>query len=131
MTENLLPCPFCGGKARITLEEEDKPNECFHNVYCKSCDAQFWVNSKSMAIEKWNTRTDNWTKFTIGKNEEGIDVYDCPLPEDEQEVLITDGKSVWQDTAMSDCDGFYFDGGDEIIKEITHWQPLPQPPKGF
>ena len=52
----LKPCPFCGGKARIMLEEEDLPDTSFHNVYCTVCGAQFWVKSKSEAIEAWNRR---------------------------------------------------------------------------
>lgn len=55
MTE-LLPCPFCGGKARVMLEEEDRPDDSFHNVYCTTCGAQFWVKSKTEAIAAWNRR---------------------------------------------------------------------------
>lgn len=57
MTE-LKPCPFCGGKARIMLEEEDRPDDSFHNVYCTGCGVQFWVKSKSQAIAAWNRRSD-------------------------------------------------------------------------
>ena len=57
MTEKLLPCPFCGGEARIMLEEDDMPDDSFHNVYCKSCGVQFWVKSKTEAITLWNRRT--------------------------------------------------------------------------
>lgn len=54
--ERLRECPFCGGKARIMLEEEDRPDDTFHNIYCTDCGVQFWVGSKSEAIAKWNTR---------------------------------------------------------------------------
>lgn len=52
----LKKCPFCGGAARIMLEEEDRPDECFHNIYCTSCGVQLWVKSKSEAIAAWNRR---------------------------------------------------------------------------
>ena len=52
----LKPCPFCNGEARIMLEEEDRPDDSFHNVYCTGCGAQFWVKSKSEAEQKWNRR---------------------------------------------------------------------------
>jgi Lar family restriction alleviation protein len=58
MNKKMLPCPFCGGEARIMLEEEDRPDECFHNIYCTSCGVQFWVKSKSEAIAAWNRRTE-------------------------------------------------------------------------
>lgn len=54
--EELKPCPFCGGKARIMMEEEDLPDESFHNIYCTSCGVQFWTKSKTDAIEAWNRR---------------------------------------------------------------------------
>lgn len=54
--DKLLACPFCGGEARIMLEEEDRPDDSFHNVYCTICGAQFWVKSKTEAVAKWNRR---------------------------------------------------------------------------
>ena len=54
--DKLLPCPFCGGKARIMFEEEDRPDDSFHNIYCTECGAQFWVHSKTEATAKWNRR---------------------------------------------------------------------------
>lgn len=54
--EELKPCPFCGREARIMLEEEDRPDDSFHNIYCTNCGVQFWVKSKSQAIEAWNRR---------------------------------------------------------------------------
>lgn len=52
----LKPCPFCGGKARVMLEEEDRPDDCFYNIYCTVCGAQIWVKSKTKAIAAWNRR---------------------------------------------------------------------------
>ena len=54
--QKLRECPFCNGEARIMLEEEDRPDDSFHNVYCTGCGAQFWVKSKSEAEQKWNRR---------------------------------------------------------------------------
>nr|WP_283397682.1 DUF551 domain-containing protein [Wielerella bovis] len=45
---------------------------------------------------------------------------------------MTNGEEVWSDTVMCDIEGsdhvFYFDNGSDP-DYITHWQPLPQPPK--
>ena len=54
----LKPCPFCGGEARVIFEEEDLPDNSFHNVYCTNCGAQIWVTSKTVAIQKWDTRAE-------------------------------------------------------------------------
>lgn len=44
---------------------------------------------------------------------------------------LTDGKEVWTDTVMFDCSDndyyIYFDGSNP--ETVTHWQPLPKPPK--
>lgn len=74
----------------------------------------------------WNTRPDQWIKFTVDDK-----TYTNPIPSDEDEVLVTDGKEVWLDTFINDgIDGCYFDSGYEIVPDATCWQPLPEPPEG-
>jgi Lar family restriction alleviation protein len=59
MTEELKPCPFCGGEAEIEKIEED----CF-GVGCPNCDFQLmtgpwalgWHKSKLAAAIEWNRR---------------------------------------------------------------------------
>lgn len=55
-------------------------------------------------------------------------MLDCKMPDDEQEILVTDGKSTWQDTSFIDCEGYYLDSNYDWI-EITAWRPLPEPYK--
>ncbi len=52
-------------------------------------------------------------------------MLDCKMPDDGQEILVTDGKSTWQDTSFIDSNGYYLDGGYDWI-DITAWQPLPE-----
>lgn len=55
-------------------------------------------------------------------------VMDCKLPDNKQEVLVSDGQSIWIDTFNKDPEGLSFRyGGTEIEK--LWWQPLPQPPE--
>ena len=56
-------------------------------------------------------------------------MLDCKMPDDGQEILITDGKTTWQDTSFIDCDGYYLDSGYDWI-DIAAWQPIPDPYKG-
>lgn len=58
MASELKPCPFCGGKARVLVEENyyDRPGEYYHNIYCIGCGAQMFVASRSEAVSKWNRR---------------------------------------------------------------------------
>ena len=55
-------------------------------------------------------------------------IFDCPLPEDEEEILLTNGVHVWTDTFINDGE-CYLDGGDDIDDGMA-WMPLPKPYKG-
>ena len=55
-------------------------------------------------------------------------IYECPLPNDGQEVLITSKYgSVDKTTFYTDC-GNYFENYEDY-DEVIAWKPLPQPYK--
>ena len=56
-------------------------------------------------------------------------MFDCVLPEDGDEILVSNGRFVWMDTFCNDIDGCYLDGGDDINEDMA-WMPLPKPYKG-
>ena len=53
---------------------------------------------------------------------------DSPTPEDEQKILVTNGKDVWEDMCCFDSEEYYLDSGYDWL-EITAWRPLPEPYK--
>ena len=55
-------------------------------------------------------------------------IFDCLVPDDEEEILLSDGKHVWTDTFINDGE-CYLDGGDDIDDGMA-WMPLPEPYKG-
>ena len=56
-------------------------------------------------------------------------IYDCPLPDDGQDVLVTDCcGNVEVDTFCRDYEGFYFECNCDD-GEVTAWMPLPKPYK--
>lgn len=55
-------------------------------------------------------------------------MLDCKMPDDGQEILVTNGETTWQDTCFIDSDGYYLDGGYDWI-DIMAWMPLPKPYK--
>lgn len=55
-------------------------------------------------------------------------MLDCKMPDDGQEILVTNGETTWQDTSFIDCDGYYLDSNYDWI-EITAWRPFPEPYK--
>ena len=56
-------------------------------------------------------------------------MFDCVLPDDGDEILVSNGRFVWMDTFCNDIDGCYLDGGDDIDEDMA-WMPLPKPYKG-
>ena len=54
---------------------------------------------------------------------EGAMIFDCPLPEDMQEVLISWGDRVCTDIFRNDEGACYFEGVE--IDEVAAWMPLP------
>ena len=57
---------------------------------------------------------------------EGSMIFDCELPEDGQEVIVSHGGYVCVDTFCTD-DGCYFEGVE--IDDVEAWMPLPEPYK--
>lgn len=49
--EELKPCPFCGGEARV---HESAGGWSF--VFCEECEAELRGETKAEAIEAWNKR---------------------------------------------------------------------------
>lgn len=55
-------------------------------------------------------------------------MLDCKMPDDGQEIFVTNGETTWQDTRFIDCDGYYLDSNYDWI-DVTAWRPLPEPYK--
>ena len=55
-------------------------------------------------------------------------IMDCKLPDDGEEILVSNGKFVWSDTFINDGDDCYLDGYTEL--DGCAWMPLPEPWRG-
>lgn len=62
-----------------------------------------------------------WIPFTFDK--EGV--LNCELPDVDEEILVSDGDSVWQDTWCEADEGYELESGIEI--EDLAWRQLPKP----
>lgn len=57
MTDELLPCPFCGGKANIEERIHKHFDEDRYFAVCISCACEgAWATTKSGAVRGWNSR---------------------------------------------------------------------------
>lgn len=74
-------------------------------------------------IIKKQPKVGEWIPFTF--DEEGA--LNCPIPEANEKMLVTDGKRVWQDMRIG-YDGYAFGCHCELYG-ILAWMPLPKPYK--
>lgn len=75
-------------------------------------------------IIKKQPKVGEWIPFTF--DEEGV--LNCELPDVDEEILVSDGDSVWQDTWCEADEGYELFSGIEI--EDLAWRQLPKPYKG-
>ena len=94
----------------------DKANQIIHDAL--SADAvQGWIPFKKRPLtDEEKQEYPDWTY-----------IFDCPLPYDEEEILLSSGKHVWMYTFINDGE-CYLDGGDDIDDGMA-WMPLPEPYK--
>ena len=110
MIEILLPCPFCGGEAK--LQEYDDASG---GIYCSKCNfeplvyASFWGKKrKQEAVAEWNRRPDQWIPVSERLPEDGLTFFG------------------WHKAGVLIMTVNVFDEMDDV----THWMPMPSPPKG-
>lgn len=61
-----------------------------------------------------------------GYPEEWDIVFDCKMPDDGQEILVSTRWGVSQDTAYDDIDECYLENHDDW-EDVDAWMPLPKP----
>ena len=80
---------------------------------------QNWIPLKTRPM------TDEESTFYRDWAEYGVEMFDCPLPDDGQEVLVSCGGNVFIDVFVKDdSDGCYFEGVE--IEDVDAWMPLPE-----
>ena len=110
---------------QIHLEDKDKAPEYYQEMN-ELCEA-YEMAIKALENSSWipiKTR-----ELTAEEKEEYPDItfmWDCPLPDDVQDVLIT---TRWGDVQLCtfcvDDKGLYFDDMD--FDDVLAWMPLPEP----
>lgn len=89
----------------------------------------FELHLKQLGYEK---RKNDWIPFETRDADEwevrefGVaEMFGCPLPDDGDEIIVTNGLYVWIDVFKQDGQWCYLEDGD--IEECTAWMPVPKP----
>ena len=114
----LKPCPFCGGEAKIN------ENYSGYIPYCTNRECagdKVFFDTDEEAIEEWNKRADNWIS---------VDGEDLP----KRKVIALGQQNEMIFGYVYKCEinegGYMAENDNEVLREVTHWQLLPEPPKG-
>lgn len=86
MSANLLPCPFCAGGARETVESDfDYPIKQFMHIQCARCGARTASIYGSGDPSEWADARHNWNQRTTPAlpASQGIDLATIETPESE------------------------------------------------
>lgn len=117
---DLKPCPFCGGEARYYVD--NKYADC-HQVICTKCAVTKSDEDYEYVISDWNTRASGWISVSERLPEANMPVlvnYHNMIKSNIQSVAIYFDRQRWRQL---------IGGSDFDDSSITHWMPLPEPPK--
>ena len=94
MTEELKPCPFCGGEARLLLNAKRKiygKDEYRTGVVacCNVCEARMFYGSEKLAIEAWNRRAGEANEPDNESNVRLVQYryYKCRISDDDVQTI--------------------------------------------
>ncbi len=133
MSEELKPCPFCGNVHEITETWYDGP---LYGVEGDGCPV--WVTAfeeddtreREKVVNLYNSRPiEDALRAELEAERQKtrwMSVSDAEPLEDEVGwyYVIISKRRVW---AKWNGDGFYVNG--VKLQRVTHWMPLPEPPK--
>ena len=100
---------------------------------CNLCDKNKAIISElNEQIEQLKAKRARWIPFILEYDEdEKRNMFQNAIPDDEQIVLVTNGKLAWEDTFMNDGNECWLDGsGASLGDDVIAWQLLPEPYKG-
>lgn len=94
-------------------------------------DAKEFAETMDLAVEALEKQLNGgWIPFETEYDEDySMNMLQGKIPDDEQEIFVTDGENVWSDTFMRDGIECYLDSGNSLVDKVIAWQPLPEPYK--
>lgn len=108
-------------------EEEKKDIEALH-MAIEALEQTEWIPIKTRPL----TKEEKEHYAEMGYSDDSVTfMYDCPLPDDGEEVLVTDwlGNVEFDTFIRDECDGCYFEENCDD-GEVVAWKHKPCPYKG-
>ena len=115
MSEDLKPCPFCGGDAMLVTPAKGNPYICCEEKFCTGPKA-----SEAEAIAAWNTRATGWQPIETAPRD-GAWLLACRF--------FDGGSFVTRVVHWSDDFDEWMVSHDGFFTAPTHWMPLPEAPQ--
>ena len=113
---DLLPCPFCGGDAEITNQDDEGQNNTYRVVGCVRCASEMrcllaWTDENNdhdnFLISSWNTRTDSAEVIALRTERDAKHKAYCELADGTHERVSALRKRVEAADALEfACDRF-------------------------
>jgi hypothetical protein len=120
----LLPCPFCGGKAQIAHSQDGDSARVICHFWPVCMGSGAWKHENDEAIANWNLRAPvaapvpQWISVEDRLPENGQTVIAAWLPDyPNYSRAITYDPPTWRD------------GDGDQYNRPSHWMPLPAAPQ--
>ena len=114
---------------KLIAEMEKLP--LIHGRYDKKNANPYFINGAESMYEmirelvERQPKVNEWIPFTI--DDEGL--LDCKIPDEGEEILVSDGVNVTIDLFMNDGNEWYLDSWNRDLIGLA-WMPRPEPWKG-
>ena len=118
----LKPCPFCGGEAEAYETTKGCTVMC-SNGDCVELQMSDWSMSKAVSL--WNKRAQHGEWVSVK------DRLPIPIKDIKYSIYLTihNGWDTHCRILMFDNETLTFTRDGDDTQKITHWMPLPTPPK--
>ena len=106
-------------------------NGCLENIEALMAEGEIYdIDYTGWVPVKWHELTDE-EREREGYPEEWLTIFDCLMPDDGEEILVTikgsrGGLHIEKDVCYVN-DGYSLDSGYDWIDDVVAWMPLPAP----
>ena len=109
---------------KLTTEEVNDMCECVQRMLAKEFATDINVGSNGWIPVTYHVATDEEREEMCLSHDIAY-ILDCPMPDDEQEIIVCNERYVWTDTCMID-EGYSLDSGNDWCGDVVAWMPMPK-----